>query len=657
MTVTGLSTLNLSTLSGFQQAIVFMNMFIGSPIFVSLIMISVRKYFFQKEFDHIIEARRKAAREAEAGGLRSPLRKLRSMSQNFTGQGRPNIQQTSWIERFKRKTGPDKKKRSDSPMKDGEVAPSEDSSHMETRDTWKKDISQGGIFTANPTYATDKTPNGDIPVEKPATQRPNMERQPTNWGWHWGKQETQHKPRINADMIKRVEGGGLGLINPMGWYQSSSAPGSTAAFASFAPTPTTGSGPGILDNPLTNAAPAEHENDMPPLTESPRSMNARLPDVERTRTRSPEPDLPRRESEPPIHVHPQLPPEDKFPRTKTIAFDGIDDPPRTAYASGRDTAGMYTHTPGHGYMPRTGTIRSAGNPGIIGNGAGTGGYGLDRTMTGRRSVAGSRSIPLAPTMNTGYMPRTFTVNQAAKHQNFGGFPTPLALGKALFVKVFPDTGEKLKRNLTMHRTITQAGTMTQTADGVSEVRPVDYISFDASTSCRWQNLDVTNKLITGLRIVVGRNSHFHDLTKEEHDELGGVEYRSLRILFWLVLAVSCLISQEILTMTSLTRFLPFQYYILCPLIGFIIVGPYIRAGWDYTLRSDVQYRYVPPLWFSAFQMWSAFSNTGMSLNDLSMIPYQKAYPMIFVMVFLIFAGNTAFPILWVQCASQVVDYR
>jgi Trk-type K+ transport system membrane component len=44
-------------------------------------------------------------------------------------------------------------------------------------------------------------------------------------------------------------------------------------------------------------------------------------------------------------------------------------------------------------------------------------------------------------------------------------------------------------------------------------------------------------------------------------------------------------------------------------------------------------------------MWSAFSNTGMSLNDLSMIPYQKAYPMIFVMVFLIFAGNTAFPIL------------
>lgn len=41
--------------------------------------------------------------------------------------------------------------------------------------------------------------------------------------------------------------------------------------------------------------------------------------------------------------------------------------------------------------------------------------------------------------------------------------------------------------------------------------------------------------------VVGRNSHFHDLTKDEHDELGGVEYRALRILFWIVLTVSSVV--------------------------------------------------------------------------------------------------------------------
>jgi Trk-type K+ transport system membrane component len=88
-----------------------------------------------------------------------------------------------------------------------------------------------------------------------------------------------------------------------------------------------------------------------------------------------------------------------------------------------------------------------------------------------------------------------------------------------------------------------------------------------------------------------------------------------------------------------------QYYIALPLTGFVIFGPYIRSQFEYVLSSDSQYRYVPPLWFSAFQAVSAFSNTGMSLVDLSMVPFQKAYPMIFVIVILIFAGNTAFPIL------------
>lgn len=51
-------------------------------------------------------------------------------------------------------------------------------------------------------------------------------------------------------------------------------------------------------------------------------------------------------------------------------------------------------------------------------------------------------------------------------------------------------------------------------------------------------------------IVVGRNSHFHDLTKEEHDELGGVEYRALRILFWIVLLASPASHPQRLILTS-----------------------------------------------------------------------------------------------------------
>ena len=97
------------------------------------------------------------------------------------------------------------------------------------------------------------------------------------------------------------------------------------------------------------------------------------------------------------------------------------------------------------------------------------------------------------------------------------------------------------------------------------------------------------------------------------------------------------------------------------MFAFIIVGPYIEAK-DYQGVFREQFRYVPEYWFSAFQVVSAFSNTGMSLCDQSMVPFQTAYVMIagkshsssledcslslvLVIFVLIFAGNTAFPIL------------
>ena len=38
--------------------------------------------------------------------------------------------------------------------------------------------------------------------------------------------------------------------------------------------------------------------------------------------------------------------------------------------------------------------------------------------------------------------------------------------------------------------------------------------------------------------VVGRNSHFHDLTEEQMEELGGIEYRALKALLIIVVGVS-----------------------------------------------------------------------------------------------------------------------
>ena len=65
------------------------------------------------------------------------------------------------------------------------------------------------------------------------------------------------------------------------------------------------------------------------------------------------------------------------------------------------------------------------------------------------------------------------------------------------------------------------------------------------------------------------------------------------------------------------------------LIGIIIIAPYIAAGGRYTYVFEGQPQEVTIGWFAAFQSVSAFSNTGVSLVDMSMVPFQKAYLMIF----------------------------
>ena len=87
----------------------------------------------------------------------------------------------------------------------------------------------------------------------------------------------------------------------------------------------------------------------------------------------------------------------------------------------------------------------------------------------------------------------------------------------------------------------------------------------------------------------------------------------------------------------------------------IILGEASRRR--YLPVFQAQPRFIPPSWsvpgtdcdieltgfrFAFFQATSAYTNTGTSLSDLSMIPFQGATAMILVMFFLILAGNTAF---------------
>jgi len=74
----------------------------------------------------------------------------------------------------------------------------------------------------------------------------------------------------------------------------------------------------------------------------------------------------------------------------------------------------------------------------------------------------------------------------------------------------------------------------------------------------------------------------------------------------------------------------------------VIIATYIsQPRWQHVFQNE-QKRPINSVWFSAFQVVSAYTNTGMSLVDQSMVPFNDAIVMIIVLIFLILAGNTAF---------------
>ncbi len=101
--------------------------------------------------------------------------------------------------------------------------------------------------------------------------------------------------------------------------------------------------------------------------------------------------------------------------------------------------------------------------------------------------------------------------------DFGGFPGPEQLVTRMISKLSPRFKRRLKRTLTVPRTetlIPRSGGTVVTSDG--PVKSVPYLSFSA----------------------IVRNSTFHGLTEDNIEELGGVEYRALSALLWIIPLVS-----------------------------------------------------------------------------------------------------------------------
>ncbi|KAJ5908649.1 hypothetical protein N7495_001331 [Penicillium taxi] len=118
---------------------------------------------------------------------------------------------------------------------------------------------------------------------------------------------------------------------------------------------------------------------------------------------------------------------------------------------------------------------------------------------------------------------------------------------------------------------------------------------------------------------VARNSNFVDLTEEQRDELGGIEYRALKTLAVVLIS----------------------YYVGFHLLGLVCMVGWIMGEprWGDIVRADG----VGRPWWGIFTAASAFNDLGFTLTPDSMYSFQYAVFPLLLLSFLVIIGNTAFP--------------
>ena len=177
----------------------------------------------------------------------------------------------------------------------------------------------------------------------------------------------------------------------------------------------------------------------------------------------------------------------------------------------------------------------------------------------RRSLRSSMALPSHP-------PRR-------GDDDFGGFPGPQTLLSRLLEKISPKFQRKLERTFTVPRTETlvpRAGGAVIAPEG--PVKPVPYLSFSATV----------------------RNSTFHGLTQENIEELGGVEYRALTALMWIIPVVRLFFSRPGYGSSALIWQ---QYYLGLLAICFIVTAPYMSLPkWDENFHPPLQHREINKIW-------------------------------------------------------------
>ncbi|KAI6163432.1 cation transport protein-domain-containing protein [Pisolithus thermaeus] len=530
ITVCGLSTVNLSALTPWQQVILFLQMCVGSPVLVSWFMVYIRRYFFAKKFDHIItvEAARQVRRRLEAQLTR----------ETSTPRGRD----PDWSHRvstlFRRR------RPALSPLPESGLSPTEDAlvskeqegeKTVQARMIRRMDAPPRLVNPSGHITETGDTPNGQTPV----CPNGNHVMAPSSTS-------TPGRASIAGDRASAPESR---VIESIDGY---------AAEGTYLEVPESTQEREASADP---SAPTNH-----PFIKS-NTLHTSPEAIERSH---------------------------RMFKATNVEFSPTVGHQDSAHSTGPDT------TRGDGTRQRRSTQVSTGAH-----------VPLARNPT----IHTYRSVHTVP-RSDGYLelPQSQSV-----YRNFGGFPMPHQILGRFLGRLFPKAKVRLHKTMTIPVTtsLTGGSILSHGRRGSLAAPDRDISAADASKPTAY----------ISFRATVGRNSAFHALTNEQLEELGGVEYRALNALLWLVA----------------------MYHFGIQIVSFVVIAPYMSMSrWSSDFNPPALQRPVSPVWFSLFQVISAYTNTGMSLVDQSMVPFQTAYPMIFFMIFCILAGNTAFVSLtWV----------
>ncbi|CAE6540859.1 unnamed protein product [Rhizoctonia solani] len=116
------------------------------------------------------------------------------------------------------------------------------------------------------------------------------------------------------------------------------------------------------------------------------------------------------------------------------------------------------------------------------------------------------------------------------------------------------------------------------------------------------------------------------LDEDDLEKMGGDEYNALVVLSWIVAG----------------------HYFVNHMVAFVILAPYsakvplVRDVIEAQNQSSG--RTLNTTWFALFTVISAYANAGLTVVDTSLTQMSNAYLMIFVIIWLILVGATAFPL-------------